>query len=121
MLAALAADRSEWAAKELKAVAAKCPTTAKVALRQFAESAGKADFADEMALEYRLAARMIMRADFIEGVRAVLVDKDNAPRWDPVAPEEVTEAMLDAIFAPLPAEEEWTPLPPPSAARTPPP
>ena len=111
ILAALAADPSEWAAKELKAVAAKCPTTAKVALRQFAESASKRDFAEEMALEYRLAARMMMRPDFAEGVRAVLVDKDNAPRWDPPAAEGVTDEMLDAIFAPLPPDEEWTPFP----------
>jgi enoyl-CoA hydratase len=108
---ALADDPSEWAAKELRAVAAKCPASAKVALRQFAESAGKAEFAEEMALEYRLAARMIMRSDFAEGVRAVLIDKDNAPQWDPAAPEGVTEAMLDAIFASLPPDEEWTPFP----------
>jgi enoyl-CoA hydratase len=110
IMAALAADPSEWAAKELRAVSAKCPTTAKVTLRQFALSAGQPDFAAEMALEYRLAARMIMRNDFIEGVRAVLVDKDNAPAWSPATAEDVSEAMLDAIFAPLPEGEEWTPL-----------
>jgi enoyl-CoA hydratase len=109
ILAALAHDPSDWAGKELKAVASKCPTTSKVALRQFAGS--RADFAGEMALEYRLAARMIMRSDFIEGVRAVLVDKDNAPRWDPTSAEGVTDEMLDAIFAPLPPDEEWTPFP----------
>ena len=111
ILAALTADPSEWAAKELEAVASKCPTTAKVALHQFVESAGKADFAEEMALEYRLAARMILRADFAEGVRAVLVDKDGAPRWNPATPEGVSPEMLDAIFAPLPPGEEWTPFP----------
>ena len=51
-----------------------------------------------------------MRHDFIEGVRAVIVDKDNAPKWDPSTPEGVTDALLDEIFAPLPAEEEWKPL-----------
>jgi enoyl-CoA hydratase len=106
---ALDDDPSEWAAKELTAVASKCFTTSKVALRQFATS--RADFAEEMALEYRLACRMIMRPDFAEGVRAVLVDKDNSPRWDPPLPELVTEAMLDAIFAPLPPGEEWSPRP----------
>lgn len=109
VLAALKADPSEWAAKEWKAVAAKCPTTAKVALRQLAGR--PADFAEEMALEYRLAARMIVRPDFAEGVRAVLVDKDNAPRWDPATPEAVTDGMLDAIFAPLPPGQEWSPYP----------
>ena len=109
IVSALTADPSEWAAKELKAVSAKCPTTSKVALRQFATR--RADFAAEMALEYRLAARMTMRADFAEGVRAVLVDKDNAPRWTPATAEGVTETMLDAIFAPLPPDEEWSPFP----------
>ncbi len=109
ILAALAADSSAWAAKERHAVASKCPTTAKVALRQFAGI--RTDFAAEMALEYRLAARMIMRPDFAEGVRAVLLDKDNAPRWDPATPEAVTERLLDALFAPLPPGEEWTPFP----------
>jgi len=106
---ALSDDPSEWAAKELKAVAAKCPTTAKVALRLLAVA--RSDFAEEMALEYCLAARMMMRPDFAEGVRAVLVDKDNLPQWDPPAPDGVSDEMLDAIFAPLPAGEEWTPFP----------
>jgi len=106
ILAALAADPSDWAAKELKAVAAKCPTTSKVALRQFGTR--RATFAEEMALEYRLAARMMMRPDFAEGVRAVLVDKDNAPRWDPATAEGVTEDMLDEIFAASPGEDAWT-------------
>jgi enoyl-CoA hydratase len=107
VLSALAADRSEWAAKELKAVASRCPATSKVALRLLA-TRGE-DFAAEMALEYRLAVRMMLRSDFIEGVRAVLVDKDNAPRWNPATPAGVTEQMLDEIFAPLPEGEEWTP------------
>ena len=49
--------------------------------------------------------------DFLEGVRALLIDKDNEPQWDPPTPEEVTDEMLDALFAPLPADERWTPFP----------
>jgi enoyl-CoA hydratase len=49
--------------------------------------------------------------DFREGVRAVLVDKDNTPAWRPATLEGVTPALLDSIFAKLPAEQEWTPLP----------
>jgi enoyl-CoA hydratase len=44
-------------------------------------------------------------------VRAVILDKDNAPRWDPATLEGVTPAMLDAVFAPLPADQEWSPQP----------
>ncbi|WP_340588850.1 enoyl-CoA hydratase/isomerase family protein [Erythrobacter alti] len=109
IIAALEADDSEWAAKELKAVRSKCPTTGKVALRQFA--ADQPDFAANMAMEYRIASRIMLRHDFIEGVRAVLIDKDGAPQWDPASPEGVTEAMLDDIFAPMPEGEEWTPFP----------
>jgi enoyl-CoA hydratase len=111
IVTALAAEPSEWAAKELKAVTTKCPTTAKVALREFAEGARRTDFADEMRAEYRLAARMMLRPDFAEGVRAVLIDKDNAPRWDPATPEGVSAETLDEIFAPLAENEEWTPFP----------
>jgi enoyl-CoA hydratase len=53
---------------------------------------------------------VLTRPDFAEGVRAVIVDKDNAPKWDPATPEGVTDALIDAIFAPLPANEEWKPL-----------
>ncbi len=52
---------------------------------------------------------MVHTHDFIEGVRALIIDKDNAPRWDPATPAGVTDAMLDAIFAPLPEDEAWTP------------
>ena len=68
-------------------------------------------FADNMAMEYRIGARVVARHDFLEGVRAVIVDKDNAPHWAPATLEGVCEAMLDEIFAPLPADQEWTPLP----------
>jgi enoyl-CoA hydratase len=111
IIAALEADSSEWAAKEFKAVTVKCPTTAKVALREFAEGARRTDFADEMRAEYRLAARMMLRPDFAEGVRAVLIDKDNAPHWNPATPEGVSSALLDEIFAPLGEEQEWSPFP----------
>ena len=62
-------------------------------------------------MEYRIGARVVGLYDFIEGVRAVIVDKDNAPRWNPARLEGVSEAMLDDIFAPLPSAQTWRPLP----------
>ena len=47
----------------------------------------------------------------VELVARFAMNPDNAPRWYPATPEEVTEEMLDAIFAPLPPGEEWTPYP----------
>jgi enoyl-CoA hydratase len=111
ILEALEADDSEWAETELATLRAKSPQSCKVSLRLLAEGAGKKDFADEMREEYAVAARVVKQPDFIEGVRAVLIDKHNQPKWDPDAPEGVTDTLLDQIFAPLPKSEEWTPLP----------
>jgi enoyl-CoA hydratase len=110
ILAALKADPSDWAAKELATLHAKSPLTCKVALRQIAGAKRIADFTEEMRIEYRLACRIILEPDFAEGVRALLIDKDNAPRWNPSEPEGIVEAKLDALFAPLPEREEWTPF-----------
>jgi enoyl-CoA hydratase len=96
--------------RELASLRSKSPQTCKVALRQLADSIALADFADNMAMEYRIASRVIVRPDFTEGVRAVIVDKDNAPKWDPATAEDVTADLIDAIFAPLSAQEEWKPL-----------
>jgi enoyl-CoA hydratase len=110
ILGSLEKDESEWAQKERDTLGTKSPQTCKVALRELAESVNLTDFADEMRMEYRIASRVLVRPDFAEGVRALIGDKTNDPRWDPPMPEGVTEEMLDAIFAPLPADEEWTPL-----------
>lgn len=110
ILAALDADTGEWAQKTVAGLRTKSPQSCKVALRLLREGALRSDFADEMRAEYGVAAHVSMRHDFIEGVRALLVDKDNAPEWDPATPEAVTETMIDTIFAPLPADEAWQPL-----------
>ncbi len=110
ILASLEGEESEWAMRELATLRSKSPQTCKVALRQLSESLTLTDFADNMAMEYRIASRVIVRPDFAEGVRAVIVDKDNAPKWNPATPEGVTEDLIDAIFAALPPQEEWKPL-----------
>ena len=110
ILASLEADDSDWAAKELATLRTKSPQTCKVALRQLADSAQLDDFADNMRMEYRIASRVLSRPDFAEGVRAVIVDKTNDPQWNPATPEDVSEELIDSIFAPLPEGEEWAPL-----------
>ena len=109
ILAALEAG-SDWAQAQAAALRTKSPQTLKVAFRQLALGAAAPDFAANMAMEYRIGARVVQRHDFLEGVRAVIVDKDNAPKWNPARLEDVGEDLLDAIFAPLPADQEWSPL-----------
>ena len=111
IVAALEAADSDWAREQLKVLATKSPQTMKVAFRQLQEGLKARTFAENMAMEYRIGARVVQRHDFLEGVRAVIVEKDNAPKWDPPTLEGVTDAMLDEIFAPLPSADEWTPLP----------
>ncbi len=110
IFAALDADGSDWAVAQLATLGAKSPQALKVTFRQMREGARMQSFADEMRSEYRLASRVCARHDFQEGVRALIVDKDNTPVWNPGTLAGVSDALLDELFAPLPAEEEWSPL-----------
>jgi enoyl-CoA hydratase len=111
VLAALEADESDWAQTELGTLRSKSPLSCKVSLRLLAEGANRSSFAEEMRAEYALAGRIVRTHDFREGVRALLIDKDNNPQWDPPTPEGVDDEMLDVLFEPLPRHEAWTPFP----------
>ncbi len=110
IIAALEADGSDWSKAQLATLATKSPQTLKVTFRQLREGAAMQSFADEMRQEYAIASRVVMRHDFREGVRALIVDKDNAPKWDPPTLIGVTDELIGKIFAPMPPGEEWTPL-----------
>ncbi|ANP45604.1 enoyl-CoA hydratase/isomerase family protein [Candidatus Viadribacter manganicus] len=110
IFAALQSDNSDWAKAQLAALKTKSPQAMKVSFRQMREGAKMASFSDEMRSEYRLASRVASRHDFQEGVRALIVDKDNKPIWSPATLEAVSDALLDELFAPAPSGDEWTPL-----------
>jgi enoyl-CoA hydratase len=109
IFAALEADPGDWAQQQLALLRTKSPQTMKVSLRLLHEGATMPTFEDEMRQEYAVGAHVVQRHDFLEGVRAVIVDKDNAPAWNPATPEGVTDHLIDQIFAPLPDGEAWTP------------
>ena len=110
IFAALEADGSDWALAQLKTLKTKSPQSLKVSLRQIRTGAGLSSFAENMAMEYALGGRVVRSHDFQEGVRAVIVDKDNAPQWSPADLSGVSDEALDALFAPLPVDEAWSPL-----------
>jgi enoyl-CoA hydratase len=83
----------------------RCPTALAVTFRQI-RLGRTLPFDEALRMEYRLSPRMAVRPDFIEGVRAVIIDKDNRPAWQPARLEDVTEEAVEAVFAPLPAVEE---------------
>jgi len=111
VFADLEADGGDWARAQLAAMAPKSPLSAKIAFRLIAGGPAPKSLAEDLAVEYRLAARLVRRHDFHEGVRAVIVDKDNRPVWRPATLAEASDTLVDEMFAPLPAGEEWSPAP----------
>ncbi|PCG10112.1 enoyl-CoA hydratase [Sphingomonas ginsenosidimutans] len=109
VFAALAADDGDFARATLATLNTKSPQTMKVSLKLLLDGRTMPTFEDEMRQEYAVGSRVVQRHDFLEGVRAVIVDKDNAPRWNPATPEGVSDHVIDQIFAPLPDDEAWTP------------
>lgn len=104
ILGSLAADGGEWAQAQLKELQTKSPLSMKTTFKQV-KLGGTLSFEDCMRMEWRMANRAALDNDFYEGVRALLVDKDNKPQWKPATLADVTEARVDAYFAPLPGDE----------------
>ena len=100
-----AASGSSLARQAAEALARKSPTSQAIALRQM-EIGGGLDFEAAMMTEFRVVSRICAGHDFYEGVRALIIDKDNAPRWRPAPDESLDVRDIDAYFAPLPDGEE---------------
>src|SRR5712692_7466228 len=78
----------------------KSPTSLKIALMQLRRGPAL-DFDECMRTEYRIVSRVVRGHDFYEGVRAVIVDKDQAPRWQPGTLDAVSAADVERHFAPI--------------------
>lgn len=107
IVAGLEAETSPWAAEALHTIHRASPTSLKITLRQLRGGRDVADVAAMLQVEYRLAVRSVGGTDFPEGVRAILVDKDNKPAWQPPRLDAVDSARVEAFFAPFadPADE----------------
>jgi enoyl-CoA hydratase/carnithine racemase len=95
-------EHVDWAHQTAKLMRSRSPTMLSVTLRQLQRGA-RLSLADCFRMELGMAAHTFEQGDFLEGVRAVLIDKDNSPRWQPGRIEEVTEVMIDAFF-----RERWS-------------
>jgi enoyl-CoA hydratase/carnithine racemase len=88
---------AEWAGETRYGLLTKSPTSLKITLRQLI--AGQDfDIEGALTLEYRLTQHAMAGHDFYEGVRAVVIDKDQKPRWRPPTLSEVTDRIIDAYF-----------------------
>jgi len=94
-----------WAGATSAAIRGKSPTSLKIALAQLRRGRGSS-FTECMKAEFRIVSRIIYGHDFPEGVRALIIDKDNAPRWHPARLEQVLDTEIEHYFAPLETELE---------------
>lgn len=106
ILATLDLTASDWASRTAATIRQKSPTSLKIAFRQMIEGR-LLPFRDCMRLEFRITERVQQGHDFYEGVRAIIIDKDGAPKWQPATLEDVKSWMIDAYFEPL--QREWNP------------
>lgn len=101
IIAKLKKQRGEWADKQLAALMKLSPLAMAITLEQLKRCANRS-FEDSMTIEYRMSqACMRPGHDFFEGVRALLIDKDQKPKWNPPTVEGVTREMVDAHFKPV--------------------
>ena len=98
ILAALAANPATAAREAGREIAAKSPSSLKVTLRALREAAALPDLEHALAQELVLATGCMRSHDFVEGVRAAVIDRDRQPRWQPARLQDVTPAMVDRYF-----------------------
>jgi len=98
-------SKSDWAQSWHQRLLKKSPTSMKVTFRQMRLGRVLENFRENMKMEYRIVNQIIKGHDFYEGVRAILLDKDNKPEWNPGTYEEVSKEMVETHFENLGADE----------------
>ncbi|XP_054418612.1 3-hydroxyisobutyryl-CoA hydrolase, mitochondrial isoform X2 [Pteronotus mesoamericanus] len=93
-------DGSPFALEQLKVINKMSPTSLKITLKQLMEGSSKT-LPEVLTMEYRLSQACMRGHDFKEGVRAVLIDKDQSPKWKPATLKEVTDEDLKNSFKSL--------------------
>jgi enoyl-CoA hydratase len=101
------ASTAAFASATAAAIRAKSPLSLKVTLAQLRRGRSL-DFDECMRTEFRVVSRVARGHDFYEGIRSVIIDKDQAPQWQPSSLAEVGEADVEAHFAPVADELDLT-------------
>jgi Enoyl-CoA hydratase/carnithine racemase len=107
IVAALDRSVTAFAQETRETILAKCPMSVKLALR-LVRLARNASTVEECLLnEYRAGVHAIQRPDFLEGVRAAIVDKDRKPRWEPAELSAISDDEVARCFEPLAEEPQF--------------
>ncbi len=102
---ALASMNTEWSRKTLEELDRRSPLALKLTLAAIRNARTLPSLEAALNVEYRLTVRLLEHGEFLEGVRALLVDKDRAPKWNPPRLADVTDEMVAQFLSPLPPNE----------------
>ena len=100
----LTVTKGDLAAGALKVMSDNSPISMACTVELIHRSRARDTIEGALDLEYRFTARSMEQGDFLEGIRALIIDKDNAPKWRHAGPGEVPPAELSAMFQPLGAD-----------------
>ncbi|PAV57852.1 hypothetical protein WR25_23809 [Diploscapter pachys] len=101
----LGSDGSEWAKKQFQILSKMSPTSLKITHKQILTSKNK-NYPETLQQDFRITTRIPLTHDLHEGCRAVLIEKDRNPKWNPARLEDVTDQQIDQFFKPLPENKE---------------
>lgn len=105
---ALAATNTDWARKTLAELDRRSPLALKLTLAAIRNARTLPSLEAALNLEYRLTVRLFEHGEFLEGVRALLVDKDKSPKWNPPTLSDVSDETVAAFLGPMPPFEALT-------------
>ena len=106
IVAKLEQSEEAWTDAALETIAKRSPLALKLTLAAIRKARGFASLEDSLNLEFRLTTRLFVRGEFIEGIRALLIDKDKTPQWNPPSLDAVSGAMVNEFLGPLADREE---------------
>lgn len=104
-LQSLESDGSDFAVKAASMIRRGCPISVASAFEIVRRARDLGSLEEVLALEYRFTWRSVSNGDFLEGIRAQIIEKDRNPRWRTPRLEEVFAADVDAMLAPLGPDE----------------
>ena len=100
IIKSLSRENTSFATQTLEILQNKSPISLAITFEQL--SRGRSlNFEETMKMEYRIVCRMVRGHDFFEGVRALIIDKDQNPKWSPASIEDITPETIRDYFSPL--------------------
>lgn len=108
IIAKLQASDADWSDRAVKAIAQRSPLSLKLTLAAVRQARTFKSLEDALKIEFRLCSKLARHGEFFEGIRALLIDKDKAPKWNPETVASISDAMVADFMGPLEGLPELT-------------